>query len=204
VGTAIFLDIVRASRQLEQEAFVSWPCMTRLPILLACLFLLVFAVACGDDSEDEAAAPQETATATETPAAEGSLDASAISKDLSAKPEVAQPSGQPPAALQKTDVVKGKGKAAKPGDVVSVQYVGNSWSTGAQFDASWDRGSEPFQFPLGAGQVIPGWDQGVAGMKRGGRRLLVIPPNLAYGPQPPPGIAPNETLIFVVDLKKIN
>jgi peptidylprolyl isomerase len=88
---------------------------------------------------------------------------------------------------------------------VSVQYVGNSWSTGAQFDASWDRGGEPFEFPLGAGRVIPGWDQGVAGMKRGGRRLLVIPPDLAYGSASPPGsgIAPNETLIFVVDLKRI-
>ncbi len=86
---------------------------------------------------------------------------------------------------------------------MSVQYVGNSWSTGVQFDASWDRG-EPFEFPLGAGQVIPGWDQGIVGMKRGGRRLLVIPPDLAYGTQSPsPEIAANETLIFVVDLEKI-
>ncbi len=84
-----------------------------------------------------------------------------------------------------------------------MQYVGNSWSTGEQFDSSWDRGSEPFTFPLGGGQVIPGWDQGVAGMKEGGRRLLVIPPELAYGAQSPsPDIAPNETLIFVVDLVK--
>ena len=85
-----------------------------------------------------------------------------------------------------------------------MQYVGNSWSTGEQFDASWDRGAEPFEFPLGAGQVIPGWDQGIAGMKQGGRRLLVIPPELAYGAQSPsPDIAPNETLLFVVDLEKI-
>ncbi|MGI8779316.1 MAG: FKBP-type peptidyl-prolyl cis-trans isomerase [Solirubrobacteraceae bacterium] len=123
---------------------------------------------------------------------------------METKPEVAKPSGAPPAELQQQDVVEGKGKAAKPGDTVSVQYVGNSWSTGAQFDASWDRGSEPFAFPLGAGQVIPGWDQGVAGMKVGGRRVLVIPPDLAYGDQSPsPEIAPNETLIFVVDLKKV-
>jgi peptidylprolyl isomerase len=182
--------------------------MSRLPTLLACLLLIVFAAACGDDSEDETAAPQETATATESaapePEPEGSVDADAISKDLSAKPELSKPEGSPPAELQKTDIVKGKGTAAKPGDTVSVQYVGNSWSTGAQFDASWDRGGEPFEFPLGAGQVIPGWDQGVAGMKRGGRRLLVIPPHLAYGAQSPsPAIAPNETLIFVVDLEKI-
>jgi peptidylprolyl isomerase len=175
--------------------------MSRLPILLACLFLSLFAVACGDDEEEAGTQPE--ATATEAPAA-GEVDAAAISKDLSEKPAVEQPSGEAPTELQTTDIVKGKGKAAKAGDVVSVQYVGNSWSTGAQFDASWDRGGEPFQFPLGAGQVIPGWDQGVAGMKRGGRRLLVIPPDLAYGAQSPsPDIGPNETLIFVVDLEQI-
>ena len=178
--------------------------MTRLPILLACLLLALFAVACGDDDE-QAAAPQETAAPEPTPAAEpDTFDAASISKDLSAKPQIPKPSGEPPAELQAKDIVKGKGKAAKPGDTVSVQYVGNSWSTGTQFDASWDRGAEPFQFPLGAGQVIPGWDQGVAGMKPGGRRLLVIPPDLAYGTQSPsPEIGPNETLVFVVDLEKI-
>jgi peptidylprolyl isomerase len=174
--------------------------MSRLPIVLACLLLAVFAASCGDD-EQEASAPQETATA--EPA--GSVDASAISTDLTDKPDVPKPEGTPPAELQKTDIVKGTGKAAKAGDTVSVQYVGNSWSTGAQFDASWDRGTEPFRFPLGAGQVIPGWDEGVAGMKVGGRRLLVIPPDLAYGDQSPsPDIAPNETLVFVVDLKKVS
>jgi peptidylprolyl isomerase len=179
--------------------------MSRLPILLACLFLAVFAASCGDDGEDEAAAPPaETPTATATPAA-GEVEVASISKDLEKKPEIAKPDGEPPAELQKTDIVKGKGKAAKAGDTVSVQYVGNSWSTGTQFDASWDRGQEPFEFPLGAGQVIPGWDQGVAGMKPGGRRLLVIPPDLAYGAQSPsPDIAPNETLIFVVDLEKVS
>jgi peptidylprolyl isomerase len=111
--------------------------------------------------------------------------------------------GDPPAGLETVDIVKGKGKATKTGDVVSVQYVGDSWSTGEQFDASWDRGAEPFTFPLGAGQVIPGWDQGVAGMKEGGRRLLVIPPDLAYGAQGQPPIGPNETLVFVVDVAKV-
>jgi peptidylprolyl isomerase len=174
--------------------------MTRLPTLLACLLVALFAAACGDD-ENEAAAPKQTATA--APAA-GSVDAASISKDLSAKPSIAKPSGEPPAKLQKEDIVEGKGKSAKPGDMVSVQYVGNSWSTGTQFDASWDRGGQPFTFPLGAGQVIPGWDKGVAGMKPGGRRLLVIPPDLAYGAQSPsPEIGPNETLIFVVDLEKV-
>jgi peptidylprolyl isomerase len=175
--------------------------MSRLPIVLACLFIAVFAASCGDDEEQPAAAPTETAT----PEATVSVDPSEISKDLTDKPSIPKPDGEPPAELQKTDIVKGKGKRAKEGDNVSVQYVGNSWSTGAQFDASWDRGAEPFTFPLGAGQVIPGWDQGVAGMKVGGRRLLVIPPDLAYGEQSPsPDIGPNETLIFVVDLEKIS
>jgi peptidylprolyl isomerase len=84
-----------------------------------------------------------------------------------------------------------------------VQYVGVSYSTGEQFDASWDSG-QPFQFQLGAQMVIPGWDQGVAGMKKGGRRELVIPPDLAYGPQGRPGIAPNETLVFVIDLLSVD
>ena len=177
--------------------------LRRLPILLAWLLLAGFAAACGDDesSEQAAATPEATETAAPEPA---SFDAKAVGKDLDAKPEVPAPSGDPPAELQKTDVVKGKGKRAKAGDTVDVQYVGVSWSTGKQFDASWDRGAEPFSFPLGAGQVIPGWDQGVEGMRVGGRRVLVIPPDLAYGDQSPsPDIAPGETLVFVVDLKKI-
>jgi peptidylprolyl isomerase len=177
--------------------------MSRLPIVLACLLFALFAASCGDDEKEAPAPAQETATATPEP--EGTVDVAAIAKDLDKKPKIVQPSGTPPAELQTTDIVKGKGKAAKSGDKVSVQYVGNSWSTGTQFDASWDRGTEPFTFPLGAGQVIPGWDEGVAGMKVGGRRLLVIPPDLAYGDQSPsPEIAPNETLVFVVDLKKVS
>jgi len=178
--------------------------MTRAPLLLACLALALSAFACGDDDEREAAAPQATVAATATPAAAGSVDVAAISKDVTAKPSVAKPEGEPPVELRKTDIVKGKGAPVEPGDTVSVQYVGNSWSTGVQFDASWDRGGEPFEFPVGAGQVIPGWDQGIPGMRPGGRRLLVIPPDLAYGTQSPsPEIGPNETLIFVVDLEKI-
>ncbi len=81
-----------------------------------------------------------------------------------------------------------------------MQYVGHSWSTQRQFDASWDRG-QPFSFELGAGMVIRGWDQGVAGMKVGGRRRLTIPPHLGYGARGAGGaIEPNETLVFVVDL----
>ena len=98
----------------------------------------------------------------------------------------------------------GTGPAAKAGDTVSVQYVGVAYSSGKVFDSSWSRG-QAFQFPLGEGQVIAGWDQGVVGMQVGGRRELIIPPNLAYGAQSPgSGIAANDTLIFIVDLVKIN
>jgi peptidylprolyl isomerase len=122
--------------------------------------------------------------------------------DINVKPVIPKPKGSPPASLQVRDVVQGNGKAAESGDTLTMQYVGVSWSTGQEFDSSW--GKQPFKFQLGAGMVIPGWDQGLVGMREGGRRQLVIPPNLAYGPQgQPPAIAPNETLIFVVDLKKV-
>ncbi len=125
-----------------------------------------------------------------------------ISDDLASKPEVPQPTGTPPNELVIDDVVVGEGAAAEPGDDVSVHYVGVSFSSGAQFDSSWDRGV-PFRFELGAGRVIEGWDFGVTGMREGGRRTLVIPPQLGYGARGIGPIAPNETLIFVVDLVKI-
>jgi len=116
------------------------------------------------------------------------------------KPEVDYPGGEPPAELEITDIWEGDGKVAGPGDTVRVHYVGVAYSTGEEFDASWDRG-EPLSFRLGKGQVIAGWDQGVQGMKVGGRRQLVIPPDLAYGDRGAAGaIAPGETLIFVCDL----
>jgi peptidylprolyl isomerase len=124
------------------------------------------------------------------------------SSDINVKPVIPKPKGNPPASLQVRDVVQGNGKVAESGDTLTMQYVGVSWSSGQEFDSSW--GKKPFTFQLGAGMVIPGWDQGLVGMREGGRRQLVIPPNLAYGPQgQPPAIAPNETLIFVVDLQKV-
>ena len=115
------------------------------------------------------------------------------------KPEVTIPDTPAPAELLVEDITVGDGPEAGPGPV-EVHYVGVSWSTGKQFDASWDR-SSPFSFKLGAGQVIPGWDRGVAGMKVGGRRRLTIPPDLGYGARGAgSAIAPNETLVFVVDL----
>jgi peptidylprolyl isomerase len=116
------------------------------------------------------------------------------------KPEVDAPDGPPPSDLEVTDLTEGEGAEASAGQTVRVHYVGVSHSSGEQFDASYDRG-EPLSFRLGTGQVISGWDQGVQGMRVGGRRRLVIPPHLAYGDRGAGGvIAPGETLIFVVDL----
>jgi peptidylprolyl isomerase len=158
-----------------------------LALGLACA-ALALAGCGGSDSENEAAAPTDTATPTPTATA------------APTKPEVKVPTGKPPKTLVKKDIKVGSGAVAQPGQNVTVQYVGVSYLNGRQFDASWDRG-QPFSFPLGGGQVIKGWDQGVAGMKVGGRRELIIPPKLAYGAQgSPPVIGPNETLVFVVDL----
>ena len=116
------------------------------------------------------------------------------------KPEIDFPEGEPPSQLEITDLSDGEGDEATSGRTAVVHYVGVAFSTGEEFDASWSRG-EPFSFRLGAGQVIAGWDRGVQGMRVGGRRKLVIPPDLGYGDRGAgSAIAPGETLIFVVDL----
>ena len=116
------------------------------------------------------------------------------------KPDVTVPPGPPPAELVVEDIVLGEGDEARSGQQVSVHYVGVAWSTGSQFDSSWDR-DEPFEFGLGAGEVIQGWDRGVAGMRAGGRRRLTIPPHLGYGSRGAGrAIKGGETLVFVVDL----
>ena len=116
------------------------------------------------------------------------------------KPDVGPIEGDPPGELVIEDITVGDGAEAAPGDVVSVHYVGVAHSTGREFDASYNRG-DAFDFPLGGGQVIAGWDKGVAGMKVGGRRKLTIPPHLGYGARGAGGvIKPNETLVFMVDL----
>lgn len=165
-------------------------------LTIAASLLLVFA-GCGDDDSTTTSAGDETSAAkpAEPPKAEPPKEKT--------KPQVTVPSGAPPKKLVEKDLEVGTGPAAKAGDEVTVQYVGVGYDTKEEFDASWDRG-EPFTFNLGAGEVIPGWDQGVEGMKVGGRRELVIPAQLAYGPEgSPPVIAPNETLIFVVDLEAV-
>lgn len=116
------------------------------------------------------------------------------------KPTVEVPAGEPPRELVTEDLEEGDGEEASSGDQVSVHYVGVEFEGGQEFDSSFDRG-EPFSFTVGGGEVIPGWDQGVEGMKVGGRRRLVIPPDLAYGSEgQPPDIGPNATLVFVIDL----
>jgi peptidylprolyl isomerase len=159
---------------------------------LLLLLVLVLALAgCGDDGGESAATPTPEATATPD------------NTDTTKKPKVTVPDELPPDELQVEDIVKGKGPAAKKGDKLTMQYVGLTWSTSVEFDASWDRG-EPFTFTLGKGAVIPGWDQGIPGMRRGGRRQLTIPAELAYGAQgSPPKIGPNECLRFIIDLVKI-
>jgi peptidylprolyl isomerase len=120
------------------------------------------------------------------------------------RPEVDPPEGDIPFELGIDDLTVGDGDEATTGKKVTVHYVGVSFLTGEQFDASWDRG-QPFEFKLGKGQVIPGWDQGVAGMKVGGRRRLTIPSALAYGARGAGGvIKPNEPLVFVVDLLAVD
>ena len=174
-------------------------------IAIPLLALALLAAGCGDDDPETTATTDEPAAAeTATPTPEATEVPTANLKDTKTKPVIGKPTGDPPSELVKDDIVKGKGKAAKKGTTVSVQYVGVSFSTGEEFDASWERG-EPFQFELGGGQVIAGWDQGIVGMKEGGRRRLTIPPDMAYGAAgAPPAIGPDETLIFVVDLLEVS
>lgn len=120
------------------------------------------------------------------------------------RPEVDFPGETLPEELVIEELIPGSGPEVAAGDAVACHYVGVSWSTGEEFDASWNRGT-PLEFTAGIGQVIQGWDQGLIGMKEGGRRRLEIPPHLAYGETGAGGaIGPNETLIFIVDLVTVN
>lgn len=150
--------------------------------------VVVGLLAGGEDSDDSASTGPDCSTE------------SSISTDTSKKPEIEVPDDEAPKELECVDIVEGDGATAKAGDQLTVQYVGVSYDDGKQFDASWDNG-QPFPFQLGSGSVIPGWDEGIEGMKVGGRRELIIPPDLAYGEAgQPPSIKPNATLVFVVDL----
>jgi FKBP-type peptidyl-prolyl cis-trans isomerase len=144
-----------------------------------------------------------TATTQSTPTAT-KVTPSAGERDIATKPKIPKQTGSPPKTLKVEDLITGTGPAAKSGDKISVRYVGTLYDNGKEFDSSWKRGKAPFQLTLGQGQVIQGWDQGLVGMKVGGRRRLTIPPDLAYGAQgQPPTIPANSTLVFDVDLTKI-
>jgi peptidylprolyl isomerase len=147
---------------------------------------------CGGGSDSSTGSSESTAATTSEASAEKT------------KPEVTVPTGAPPKKLEVKELEEGSGAEAKAGDKVTVQYVGVTYKDGKEFDSSWSR-NEPYPLTLGEGLVIPGWEQGIEGMKVGGRRELIIPPELAYGETGyPPAIAPNETLVFVIDLLEVN
>jgi peptidylprolyl isomerase len=147
-----------------------------------------------------------TVTATTTTATTTTASvATPTSGPLSKEPTIKLPTGSAPKKLKSTDLIKGTGTAAADGDTLYVNYVGELYKTGKVFDASWkDTPGKTFSFVLGQGQVIAGWDQGLVGMKAGGRRELIIPPSLAYKNEKQAAIPPNSTLIFVVDLVKVS
>jgi peptidylprolyl isomerase len=166
----------------------------QLPIVLAAAAIAVAGCGGGGGNATNAAIPAGPGPTTPAPP-----PASTNLKDTKTKPAVPKPTGAPPKKLVVKDIVVGKGKAAKKGDHLSMQYVGVTFADGKEFDSSWDSGS-PFSLQLGQGMVIKGWDQGLVGIKPGGRRELTIPANLAYGAQGrPPSIPPNSALVFIVD-----
>jgi peptidylprolyl isomerase len=172
--------------------------LRRTLFAIAMTAVLVAATGCGDDGGTKTATYSVDAPpAAETGAVE---EAPAATKE----PKIVVPKGPPPKELKVEDLKEGSGPAAKKGDAASLNYVGVSYSTGKKFDSSYDSGT-PIDVPLGEGRVIQGWDQGIVGMKVGGRRKLTIPPDLGYGAAGfPPDIKPNETLVFVVDLVSLD
>jgi len=165
--------------------------------------------ACGSSSSSSTTTTGAAATTTPpTTVPIGTVSDPSAAGTWGTEPTITVPPGSPPTQLESKNLIVGTGPAAKPGDAVTVQYVGVAYSSGKVFDSSWSRG-QPFQFTIDSTNpsesVIQGWDDGVVGMQVGGRRELIIPPNLAYGAESPgAGIAANDTLIFIVDLLKIN
>jgi peptidylprolyl isomerase len=182
----------------------------RLGAAIAALALAVLIAGCGSsgnsstitvgNESDTSSVPHVAGEKTTSTPTTSTAAKTPTSGPLASKPKVTPPSGSAPTTLQTKEIIKGTGPEAKAGQSVTVNYVGVLYHGGKEFDASWKR-NEPFTFALGKGQVIKGWDQGVAGMKVGGRRELIIPSELAYGKNgSPPTIPPNAPLVFVVDL----
>ncbi len=195
--------------------------MPKIPLLAGAATVAIVLASCSSNSHPAAsttsaaasattgaqAGPPVPSSTTTTAAATGGAIAPIPAADISPagtwgqQPTVTVPSGQPPTVLESADLITGSGQAVVAHDTVTVQYAGYSWVNKAEFDSSWSRG-QPTSFSLD--QVIKGWSEGIVGMKVGGRRELIIPPGLGYGANPPtPKIAPNDTLIFIVDLLKI-
>ncbi len=186
---------------------------SRITLPLATLAAAALIAGCGSSGEsssitvgnesDTSSVPHVKGETTPKPTSTTPTTAAAktpTSGPLSTQPKVTVPTGAAPTTLVTKELIKGTGPEAKAGQSVTVNYVGVLYKGGKEFDASWKR-NEPFAFTLGKGQVIKGWDQGVAGMKVGGRRMLIIPSELAYGKTgSPPTIPPNAPLVFVVDL----
>ena len=192
--------------------------MKKIRIMAALAAMALVASGCGGGTKESQAdkfaqtAEQQAKTLTSAAATDTTQAAPTVTKatpsagerDIGTKPKIPKASGAAPKTLKVEDLIEGKGAAAKSGDKISVRYVGNLYDTNKEFDSSWKRGKAPFELTLGQGQVIQGWDQGLIGMKAGGRRRLTIPPDLAYGAQgQPPTIPANSTLVFDVDLTKI-
>jgi peptidylprolyl isomerase len=160
--------------------------------VLAVLLASVALGACGSSSDSG------SSTTTATTGTSGASSDLATTAPAMPKPKVTVPKGAPPTELQVKDLKKGTGAVVAPGETLKVNYIGVLYSNGKTFDTNF--GKLPLMFPIGTGQVIPGWDKGLIGMRVGGRRELIIPPNLAYGPRGSGKIPPNATLVFVVDL----
>jgi peptidylprolyl isomerase len=187
---------------------------TRSIPVAALLVLALVAAGCGsstsESAADKSAAKAEAEAKNQKPIPEPkpvsspTVSPTAGEADINKEPTVPKGTGAAPTALKAETLIAGSGAEIKSGQQATVNYVGALFKNGKVFDASWGKGKQPFQFALGSGQVIPGWDQGVVGMKVGERRRLTIPAALAYGAQgSPPKIGPNEPLIFDIDLKKI-
>jgi peptidylprolyl isomerase len=167
----------------------------RVPLLVLAVIAVVALAACGgDDDSDSGGTGQATAAEEPTPS-----EMREALEDTSTAPVIPKPTGSPPRRLVKEDIVKGRGKPAKAGDAILLHYTGVTFSTNQVIDSSWER-NQPLPVQLGVTPVIEGWTRGLVGMRKGGRRMLTIPPELAYGPEgDPPTIPPNETLVFVLD-----
>jgi peptidylprolyl isomerase len=184
---------------------------TKISALVTTAAVAVVAAACSSSTNPSANSGGQAGSGTSAPTTTTTTTTAVAIAPVSAPtaagtfgtrpPTVTVPSGPPPSVLESSDLITGTGATATTGSTVNVQYVLVNYATGTVIQSSWD--SMPFSFPLGTGQVIPGWDKGVVGMKVGGRRELIIPPAFAYRDQARPGIPANSTLVFVIDLLKV-